>query len=135
MCYSQSVYSRHSKANVLANCHSQKRQCLLLTTSLFIHFAIPQYQSRSKSNHSKTQPFSVQANLILNIIHQMQLSIFNLEFDNSQLSSVFLSLSLPMRQRTERHNNSNLGRSDSLYHSRFFTHKLHMRRATERLSI
>ena len=135
MCYSQSVYSRHSKANVLANCHSQRRQCLLLTTSLFIHFVIPQYQSRSKSNYSKTQPFSVQANLILSIIHQMQLSIFNLEFNNIQLSSVLLSLALPKRQRAERHNNSKQGRSDSSFHSRFFTHKLHMRRATERLSI
>ena len=135
MRYSQSVYSRHSKANVLANCHSQKRQCLLLTTSLFIHFAIPQYQRRAKSNYSRIQPFSVQANLILSIIHQMQLSIFNSEFNNSQLSSVLLSFSLPMRQNGDRHNNSNLGRSDSLYHSHFFTHKLHMRRITERHSI
>ena len=99
------------------------------------HFVIPQYQSRSKSNYSKTQPFSVQANLILSIIHQMQLSIFNLEFNNIQLSSVLLSLALPKRQRAERHNNSKQGRSDSSFHSRFFTHKLHMRRATERLSI
>ena len=132
MCYSQSVYSRHSKANVLANCHSQRRQCLLLTTSVSIHFVIPQYQSRSKSNYSKTQPFSVQANLILNIIHQMQLSIFNLVFNNSQLSSILLSFELPSRQNGDRDNNSKLGRSDSSYHFDFLTDKLRMRCKKER---
>ena len=50
---------------MLANCHIQKRQCLFLTTSLFIHFVVPQYQYYIKRHYTQTRLFSTQANLLI----------------------------------------------------------------------
>ena len=111
----------------MANSYNQRQQYLLLTLLLFIHLLTAQHQSKIKEYHYQIQFSSRKVNLILSFIHQMELSIFKLEWRNIQLSSIVLSSSFPLKHHEERHNNSNLGRSTVLLKINFFTWQFHTR--------
>ena len=125
--YFQLWHSRHWQTSVMANSYNQRQQYLLLTLLLFIHLLTPQHQSKQKECHYQIQFSSRKVNLILSFIHQMELSIFKLEWRNIQLSSIVLSSSFPLKHHEERHNNSNLGRSTVLLKINFFTWQFHTR--------